>query len=306
MARVPQAGRVRRQVLELPDGYATEVYFWPPAGIPAGLPVVYLHGIQSHPGWFSGSAEHLACLGYPVWQPTRRGSGGNAAGRGHASSAGQLLDDVAAACRAASADSGGRRVHLIGVSWGGKLAACFACLRRAELAGCRGQAGMPDQAGAPDVEVVSLTLVCPGVAPRIDIGPLTKLAVAASLVCCPRRPFDIPLNQVELFTDNETMRDYLRRDACRLHSATAAFMFASRQLDRILARAGQGCLRMPVTLILAERDRIIDNDATRRTVARLAGDRLETRLLPGCHTLEFEPDPQPLHRALADSLARAR
>jgi hypothetical protein len=59
-----------------------------------------------------------------------------------------------------------------------------------------------------------------------------------------------------------------------------------------------------VTLILADRDRIIDNAGTRRLLARLAGGRLEVRQLPGAHTLEFEEDPQALLTALEEALAR--
>jgi len=99
---------------------------------------------------------------------------------------------------------------------------------------------------------------------------------------------------VELFTDNEPMRQYLRRDPCRLMRATARFLYVSRCLDRMLTRAPAGRLKLPVTLILAERDRIIDNAATRNVLDRLAGDHLRVRELPGSHTLEFECDPTPL------------
>jgi alpha-beta hydrolase superfamily lysophospholipase len=282
---------MRRTRLVLDDGYVTGMHYWPPASGPGrGAPVVYLHGIQSHPGWFAGSAEHLADLGYAVWQPVRRGSGDNMAGRGDAASPRQLLDDVAAACRAARDESAQRGVHLVGVSWGGKLAACFAGDRAAE--GCL----------AP---LASLTLVCPGIVPRVDASPLVKLAVACSLAVRPRAMFDIPLNDVALFTDNEPMRDYLRRDEFRLHRATARFLLAGRRLDGVLRRVPAGPTDLPTTLILASEDRIVDNDATRRLVARIFGDRLRTVVLPGCHTLEFEPDPSGLYHALAASLARA-
>jgi len=282
-----------RKDLTLADGYRTPVYYWPPAGGAAGLPVVYLHGIQSHPGWFSGSAGHLAGAGHPVWQPTRRGSGLNTAARGDARSPAQLLDDVATACRVASQQAGGVAVHLVGVSWGGKLAACYAA---------GGAAGRPldTPAGSPAASpVASLTLVCPGIAPRVDVPLSVKAGIALSLLIQPTRRFDIPLNDVSLFTDNERMRDYLRRDRHRLRRATARFMFASRLLDRMLARSPAGCLSMPVTLILADRDRIIDNDATSRAVSRLAGGPLATHVLRGCHTLEFEADPGPLYEAMA-------
>ena len=134
----------------------------PAAG--ARNPVVYLHGIQSHPGWFSRSAAHLAACGHAVLMPTRRGSGTNRVARGDARSAGQLLEDVAACCRLAMAKFDAPRVRLAGVSWGGKLAAAF-CLRAWE-----------------GVEVESLTMVAPGIASKVDVPLSKKLAIGLALL----------------------------------------------------------------------------------------------------------------------------
>jgi alpha-beta hydrolase superfamily lysophospholipase len=52
-------------------------------------------------------------------------------------------------------------------------------------------------------------------------------------------------------------------------------------------------VRVPVLLLLAERDRIIDNNRTRRYVNRFASADKEVLVYPGAHhTLEFEPDPE--------------
>ncbi len=275
----------QRQALTLPGGYETSVYIHSPRGSARPVPVVYLHGIQSHPGWFVGSAAYLAAQGYCVWQVTRRGSGLNRSGRGHAASAAQLLDDLDAACRAAMSQSGASRVHLLGVSWGGKLAACYAtdAARAAKLA--------------------SLTLVAPGIAPRVDVGLATKFSIGLALLVSPHKKFDIPLSAVELFTDNPAMREYLMGDENRLHRATARFLYASRQFDRIVKR-GQLAGDVPLTLISSSRDRIIDSERCRQAVERMTAGRAETTVLEGAHTLEFEPNPQPLYEALAAALAR--
>jgi len=289
LARPLEPGAAWREIsLELPDGYRTSAYVHDPPADSALPPVVYLHGIQSHPGWFIGSASALAARGHRVLQVTRRGSGDNEFDRGHARSAEQLLDDVGAACLWALKDAPAPGVHLVGVSWGGKLAACYAARPQGE------------------VPLASVTLIAPGLVPKIKIGTGTKLAIAMSLLSRPRRLFEIPLCDVELFTDNEAMREYLRRDRCRLLRATGRFLYVSRRLDQLLRRSPAGCLKMPVTLILAERDRIIDNAATRRLAERLAGGRLEVKTLPGAHTLEFEPHPEPFYQALAEALRRGR
>jgi len=61
---------------------------------------------------------------------------------------------------------------------------------------------------------------------------------------------------------------------------------------------------MPTTLLLAKRDRIIDNAATRAVVERLTAHRAVVQELDAAHVLEFEPDPQPFYAALAAAAAR--
>ena len=185
---MPEASRPGRMTLRLSDGYETTVYAYAPAGAASGAAVLYLHGIESHPLWFASSAAALAGRGHAVFQVTRRGSGDNKAARGHADSAGQLLDDVDAAAQFAIEHACASRLHLLGVSWGGKLAAVYA--------------GDPRRTG----RLASLTLVAPGIAPVIDLRPATKLAVACALLIRPLRRFAIPLGDVSLFTDNEAMR----------------------------------------------------------------------------------------------------
>jgi pimeloyl-ACP methyl ester carboxylesterase len=295
---VPPEVRLDRTTVELSDGYKTPAHVYiAHAAQPQPQrrdPVVYLHGIQSHPGWFSGSAGYLASCGHPVLLPTRRGSGANNVARGDAASAELLCQDVAACCRLAMAMFDAPRVCLVGVSWGGKLAAAF-CLRR-----------------WPGVEVGSLTMVAPGIVSKVDVPLSEKLAIALALL---RRPapgaprggamFDVPLSDVELFTDNPPMRDYLARDPYRLHRATARFLFASRKLDSML-RAASAELSLPTTLLLAGRDRIVDNDATGRSIARLTAGKAHVEQFDAAHTIEFEPDPAAFHAALLAAVQRVR
>jgi len=278
--------RPRREVLRLPDGYPTAVFVYGPSQRSEHLPVLYVHGIQSHPGWFAGSCDYLAGAGHPVFAVCRRGSGNNVLRRGHAATAGQLLDDVEAACRYVLDAAGQNRLALVGVSWGGKLLACYAAHP------------------ARKVEVASLTLIAPGIVPQVDVGLATKLAVGVALLVAPQRRFDIPLSDVELFTDNPAMQAYLRADRHRLLRATARLLYASKRLDSMLASARPGAVTVPTTLILSDNDRIIDNAGTRRVVDRLTGGRAVVQVLRGAHTLEFEEDPTPLYQALAEAVRR--
>jgi alpha-beta hydrolase superfamily lysophospholipase len=268
------SGQIPERIsLKFGDGYETVLYVHhPPAGAAVELPVLQLHGIQSHPGWFGASAAATAKAGRPVYQLTRRGSGENAAARSDAPSARRLLEDVREACRFVLHREKCDQLNLAGISWGGKLAACHCCDSQAATG------------------VASLTLIAPGIVPRVDLPLAKKLAVAWSLATEPRRLFDIPLSDVELFTDNPAMRDYLRQDPLRLHQATARFLFISRKLDLQLRRAKAGAIRPPVTLLLAKRDRIIDNARTQAMVEKLARAKVRVLMFDAAHTLEFEAD----------------
>lgn len=274
-----------RELLRLSDGYETGVFRHRPETRSDLPPVLYLHGIQSHPGWFFRSAAKLAENGHDVFQVTRRGSGANRTDRGHARSAGQLLKDVETAVEFIVEQTGCQCVALAGVSWGGKLAAAYC-------------------ASSDTKAVCSLTLIAPGIAARVDVSAATKLKIAGCLLTRPRAEFDIPLDDPELFTDNEPMREFLGTDRLALHRASARFMYASRRLDRMISRAAEGAVSMPVTLILSDDDQIIDTRAVDRIVTRLTGGRAETVTLSGKHTLEFQADPADFHEALLRACAK--
>jgi len=270
--------------LALPDGARALLLHHRPVG-PAARPVLMLHGIQSHPGWFVGSADAMAAAGHAVFQFQRRGSGTNPPPRGHARSPRQLLADLDTAVRHVREATGSDRLHLVGISWGGKYAACYAL----------------DPARAARLR--SLTLVAPGFLPRVDVSLAKKIAIGVCAAVAPTARFAIPLNDPALFTDNPAMRQYLRDDPHRLMRATAGFLLTSRRMDRAIGRAPAGGLALPVHLLLARRDRIIHNTETKALLARLAGGSLQTVELDGAHTLEFEPDFTPLCRTVTEALA---
>jgi len=266
------------------DSYTSSIQVHQPPA-PKARPVVMLHGIQSHPGWFTASADALAAAGHPVVQFTRRGSGTNTAGRGDAPSIGRLMADLQRVIEHTCERFAARRVHLVGISWGGKYAACYALDRpRAE-------------------RLARLILVAPGIAAKVTVPPLTRAAVAICSLIAPRVRFRIPLSDPALFTDNPERRRFIRDDPDALHKATARFLAISRRLDWKLALARNGSIAAPVTLLLGRRDRIIDSDRARAVVARLAGGEQQTLEFDAAHTLQFEPDPAEYLTALVGAAA---
>jgi len=234
--------------------------------------LVYLHGIQSHSGWYEASSRYLAGRGVAVYQVERRGSGRDTAhARGHVDRAETWLEDVACAAEVARRETGADAVHLMGVSWGGKSA--LACAgHRPEL-------------------YRSLILSAPGIFPKVDVALASKVRVGKCLMLGREMErFPIPLQDPHLFTETPDRVRYIAEDSLSLRHLTARFMFESRRLDG-LAREAAGRVRVPTLLCLAARDRITDNEATRRLVYSMAA-RKRVRLYPEAHhTLEFEPDP---------------
>ena len=263
------------------DGYSAFVRRWQPPK-PRGA-VLYLHGIQSHGGWYEGSGRRLADMGYVVLMPDRRGSGRNLQDRGHGQGPQRWIDDVAELTESLrTAVAGG--VHVVGVSWGGKLAAAAAA---------GGVAG-----------IASLTLVAPGIFPRVDLSAAAKFRVALSLVADRHRKFAIPLDDPALFTGNPARIAFVEQDPWRLREVTGPFLVASRRLDRMAQGLPASGWHGPVHLMLAGRDAIIDNDATRQWFRRLPpGPHRLTEFHDAHHTIEFEEDPLPLYASLGDWLS---
>jgi alpha-beta hydrolase superfamily lysophospholipase len=278
------------------DGYCCQYRYYPAAKAPVSSGnraaclghVVCLHGIQSHGGWYEYSCTRLSQSGYAVHFLDRRGSGLNNQDRGDTPSFQRLLDDVAEFLQKLRLEtSHGQEtvpIFLLAISWGGKLAAAL-------------------QRWKPGL-VSGLAFICPGFFPRIRPAFGERLRIGWSRLFHPERFFPVPLNDPQLFTATPRWQEFLRGDSFSLHRATARFLFESVRLDRYL-RWVPGHCKVPVLLLLAAEDRIIDNDATRRFLVRFASpDKQIIEYAGAHHTLEFEPDPEPYVADLLNWLNR--
>lgn len=266
-ARTPEGGTFTPGTFAASDGYSLGFRDYPPDG-PARGTLVLLHGIQSHAGWYGGTCEFLRRSGWRVRFLDRRGSGVNRQARGDTPGFRRLLDDVAEFLRASR---GAGPTALAGISWGGKLAAALPYRHP----------GLAD----------AVALLCPGIAARVGPPLSQKLAVAWSRLVRPTRRYPIPLSDPALFTADPGWQATIATDPLALHDATARFLAASAFLDFYLRRARRS-LTVPVLLMLAGRDRVVDNARLRAFVASLPpGDRTVIEYPEAEHTLEFEPDP---------------
>ena len=258
------------------DGYGWKYRKYHPIGTPRAV-VTFIHGIQSHAGWYEYSCQQLSQAGYQVYFVDRRGSGMNTEARGDAPSFRRLLDDLAefltALPRTVPRGHTVARmpVFLGAISWGSKLAVALERRHPALVDG--------------------LMLLCPGFFPKVRPSLWERIGIFFSRLFRPRKKYPIPLNDPELFTASPRWQQFLRDDPLRLHHATARLFLESLRLDYYLSFTTK-YVHVPVLVLLAEHDRIIRNDKTRAFVDRFATPDKQIIEYPGAHhTLEFEPDP---------------
>jgi len=268
--------RYEELTIRLSDDYRAYARYWPTNAVRGA--VLYHHGIQSHCGWYESSAAHLAEAGYAVLQFDRRGCGRNEADRGHADSADQLIADSLAARDELLRRSGQTSYHAIGVSWGGKMVV------RAYIA---------DPTGTE-----SLTLVTPGLFPLVGVSKPEAAKIGFAMLYEPHQLFNIPLDAADLFTTVPRWQRFINEDRLTLRQCSAGFYLASRRMDKPIGKLGQ-CSPVPIHLLLAEDERIIDNAKTMDFAAGLGWECIKTTTYDDArHSLEFENDPNVYFRDL--------
>jgi len=253
-------------------GYKLHYRHFQPVGMSKGT-IVFIHGIQSHGGWYETSCKKFAQAGYRVLFLDRRGSGLNEVSRGDSPSFRTLLDDLKEFLQYQRKEIAGATPLILGaISWGGKIAFGLE-IRIANL-------------------VDGFILLAPGFCPKVHPTRKERFFIALGSLFSPRRLFNIPLNDPELFTSNPAAQKFLKEDPLALRKATARFLLDSVRLDFYL-RIFRTKISKPILLLIAGQDKIIDNEKTIAFVKRFASGSLTVREYPEAHhTFEFEPEPQ--------------
>ena len=226
----------------------------------ADTALVYLHGIESHAGWFALAADALRNQGFDVYCLDRRGSGLNRENRGllsgHADDYITLLADIHAFIMPLRERYD--QVFLVGLSWGGKLAMAYGLAYPEDIDG--------------------LVLITPGLRAEVDVSFLNKLKIVLLSPIYPTARVPTPI-QPEMFTTTPVYLDYIRQDPLRLTSATVRFFWQTHRLGKYIERHIGGN-RHPIQLFLAGRDTIIDNEGVLQLLKRAYG--------PGLDVLTYE------------------
>ncbi len=251
------------------DGHQLDFFeYLPPPLQPQSTHVVFLHGIQSHAGWYSGSCKELARKGHHILFLNRRGSGKDSVRRGDIPSWRRLVLDVREFLQDQQQKHPGGRWFLGGISWGGKVAAAVA-------------------ARCPDL-IEGLILLCPGLVPLVSPPLAKRLAIVLSSILWPSKQFAIPLADPALFTSHPLWQDFLSKDEDSLRTASARFFVQSVRMDIWFRLSCRGW-KVPTLMFLAGNDRIVNNRATRDRLEGLAqGPTKVMEYAKAHHTLEFE------------------
>lgn len=249
------------------DGYRWLYRKFSPPDEPIGR-VITIHGIQSHGGWYSRSCAKIAAAGYEVYLLDRRGCGLNRERRGDMPGFRRALDDIAEFLRSLPQD--GKPKFLAAISWGGKL-------------------GVALQYRHPGL-VDGLALLCPGIISKVRPTFYARLRITLARVFRPSKFFPIPLNDPKLFTTSPDWQRFVEEDQLGLREATSRMLFGNFALNIYLRRARK-LVKLPILLLLAEHDDIIENAGVRAYVEQLPSTDKQIIEYPGAHhTLEFEPE----------------
>jgi acylglycerol lipase len=246
-------------------------------------PVVLVHGLQSHSGWFVQCGRYLSELGHPVYAPDRRGSGLSRAARGHAASYEDMLEDLAAVVEHAVQGRSHGHVHLLGHCFGAIPVALFAQREPQRLR--------------------SLILATPALYTQVTVPVLARMRILWSRLTGVPFPLPVPYPK-ELLTDQEPYLHFIQEDQLVLQTLTSRFFFEVFRARTALLRSGRP-LAMPVFMALAGHDALADNRGNAEFHRRKAPARSQMVTYGSArHILEFSPERDAFFGDLGDWLRR--
>jgi len=241
--------------------------------------IVYLHGIESNSGWFSPFASRLNENGFTLYGIDRRGSGLNEGERGDIRDYNVFLDDIEDNLNFIKAQNIGKKIYLMGICWGGLLAVNYIAKRRAVADG--------------------LILLSPAIYRKVNLNFYTKAIAKMCYFVYPKISFKIPIKD-RMFTSNKRYLDFIRKDTMRLRVLTAAFFSEILRMEKELSPINHK-INVPVLVLLAGHDEIVDNDRVKEWLGRLKTNDKTIKLFSDFyHIMPFEENADPLIDFITD------
>ncbi|MQA90842.1 MAG: alpha/beta fold hydrolase [Gemmatimonas sp.] len=231
-----------------------------------GRPVVLLHGLQSHSGWFVQSARHVSSLGLPAHAFDRCGSGVNEGNCDAGPGLTGLLAEIDAVADGALAGTDHDSVHILGHCFGSIPALLYASEH------------------GPD-RVASLVLATPALYTHTDLPGHDKARVLWSLLT--GRPTRVPVPLFpEQFSERGEFVEFVRKDPLVLQEVSARFLNEVRRARKQLPEAARR-LDVPLFIAMAGGDPICDNPRNRRLLKTVPAPTESHEYAGARHILEF-------------------
>lgn len=241
-----------------------------------------LHGLGGHSERFEECALGWAGRGITTYAPDLQGFGHTPGPRGHIDSFQRYHQDLEKLLARVVAENSRRPVFLLGESLGAVLAVDFAATRPALLSG--------------------LVLVSPSFVDRLEVPAARRLEAFLHVLFRHRKWYDVPWNP-RAFTRDEAFIAFLEKDPLEVRRVTAQF-YVAYAATATRARREASFLHLPVLLLLAGEDRLVDTDYSRGWYERVPSPDKRLIEYPGClHALLKEVGREVVHRDIADWIA---
>ena len=229
---------------------------------------VYLHGIESHAGWFSEFAQGLAESGIDIYCLDRRGAGHSSGDVGHLDKHETALADIQALRKTLIEKYD--RLDLIALSWGARLALSYVLFH--------------------PYDFKSVSLIAPGLAAKVGYGLFDKIKIARGIFKGDTKAkFPIPIKP-EMFTNNPKWIEFIKEDEYKTKAVSAQFLMQTLRTTAFI-RENAWRLKTPTHIFFAGKDAIIDNEGVKKLVSPAMNHIKTTTYDTAAHSLMFEcPD----------------
>ena len=254
-----------------------------PSGLEGSkVPVLMLHGLESHSGWFVQSAAHIASLGHPVYAMDRSGSGVSQAPRGDCADFRDWLAEIKILAHELLSTHHASRFHLLGHCFGAIPATAFACEQPAMLE--------------------SLILATPAIYTKAEPSAGEKLKILWAAFGTSDLHIPVSL-KTEWFTDQQEYMQFIETDPLALKSASARLYWQIMRARKFI-HANEQNLTMPIMTAMAGKDRICDNQKDKQFFDRLPAPKKELLHYPeAVHILEYSSEKNAFFTDLAEWLS---
>lgn len=234
-----------------------------------GTPVLMIHGLQSHSGWFTQSANFISSLGLPVYAIDRHGSGLSKAPRGATRDFREFIHDVDVAALYAMKTHRKKQVHIIGHCLGSIGAVAYACLR--------------------PHSTKSLILTSPGLYTKVQPKLAHKFKIIWSRLTGLETRVPVPL-EPWMFSELDEYVSFIKKDSLSLTSVTGRFCFEVYR-SRAFVKKHLLNLTMPVWVACAGDDPIVHNEKNKLFLEKLPAQKKKYSLYAAArHILEFSSE----------------